>query len=83
MDMKKCAAIPHNMYIWDLRKYNTGSYTIIIFLSKNHKHERPKDVLAKFKTCHSKWYHKICNQTFSYRFIVAAILDEKSNIFLC
>ena len=32
--------------------------------------------------CLSKWYHKICNQAFSYKFIVAAILEEKSNIFL-
>ena len=53
-----------------------------IFFEKKNKHECPKDVV-KFKKCHSKWYHKICNKTFSYRFIVAAILDEKSNIFLC
>ena len=33
--------------------------------------------------CHLEWCHKICNQTFSYRFIVAAIMDEKSNIFWC
>ena len=43
----------------------------------------PERSLVKLNICHSKWYHKICNQTFSYRFIVAAILDEKSNIFWC
>ena len=43
MDMKKCSVIPLNMHVLDLRKYNAGFYTNI-FLLKNHKHERPKDV---------------------------------------
>ena len=36
----------------------------------------PERCLVKFKMRHSKWCYKICNQTFSYRFIVAAILDQ-------
>ena len=40
MDMKKCAAIPLNMHVYDLRKYNTGSFKNILL--KNRKHERQK-----------------------------------------
>ena len=31
MDKKKCAAIPLNMHIKDLRKYNTVFYTNIFY----------------------------------------------------
>ena len=34
-----------------------------------------RKISSKLKMCHLKWRHKICNQTFSYRFIVTAILD--------
>ena len=51
-----------------------GSYEYFIIEKKIYKHER---CLVKFKMCHSKWYHKICDQTFPYTFIVAAIFDEK------
>ena len=54
--------------------------SIQIFFIEKPLARTPERCLVKFKMCHSKWYHKICNQTFSYRFIVAAILDEKSNI---
>ena len=33
--------------------------------------------MVKFKMCHSKWCHKVCNQTFCYMFIVVTILDKK------
>ena len=53
MDMKKCAAIPLNIYIQNLRKYNTVLYTNLFIekkktkkkkKKKKQKHERPKDV---------------------------------------
>ena len=31
MDIKKCAAIPLNMHVLDLRKHKTGSYTNIFY----------------------------------------------------
>ena len=37
----------------------------------------PERCLVKFKMCHSKWCNKIGNQTFSYRFIVAATMVKQ------
>ena len=57
-----------------LRKYNTALYTNNFWKIINTNARK----MLKSKMCHSRWYYKNWNQTFSYRFFVAAILDEKS-----
>ena len=72
MDMKKFMAIPLRMHVKDLRKYNTVFYTNICKKKKKKKKKGKqrtlKRCLVKFKMCHSKGCHEVCNQTFSYRF---------------
>ena len=71
-----------DVYVFlNLIKYNT-LFCTNGFIEKPQA-RTPERCLVRFKICHSKWCHKICNQTFSYRFIVAAMLEEKSYIFWC
>ena len=86
MDQKKCAAIPLNMHVSSdaillmLKTYvSTIQGSIRTFFIEKSQARTPERCLLKSKMCHSKWYHKICIQTFSYRFIVSVKLDEKSN----
>ena len=65
---------------------NSVLYEYSLLKKKNKKKNistTAQKCLVKFKMFHPKWCYKIYNLTFSYRLIVAAIFDEKSNILFC